>query len=288
MEDWLIHQEGVLRLGFFIGALLVLGVWENIVPWRQSRMTRKVRWLNHLLLVSFSTFLIRVLFPVLTLAVAVKAGQQNLGLWRDLPLPFFIQIILGVLSLDLVIYAQHRMFHRVPLLWRIHRVHHVDQELDVTTGVRFHPLELIISMGIKLMAIVFFGVPVLAVFIFEVLLNFCSLFTHTNIRLSPKVDKVLRTVVVTPPMHRVHHSDIPMETQSNFGFCFSFWDKLLSTYHRVSLMGERNLIIGLEDFQTYKYQKFWAMLWFPFEGKKVIMPGQRKPVLKKVALKSQI
>jgi sterol desaturase/sphingolipid hydroxylase (fatty acid hydroxylase superfamily) len=176
-------------------------------------------------------------------------------------------VILGIIFMDLVMYFQHRMMHRYPFLWRVHRVHHTDKHIDISTGIRFHPLEEIIIMGMKVLGVAFFGVPALAVFIYEVLLSFAFLYTHLNVRLHLPTEKILRYVIVTPGMHRIHHSDFYKETNSNYGFCFSGWDRLFGSYRKKSLTGERKLLFGLEEYRDEKYQTLENLLLLPFNIK---------------------
>jgi len=269
MEKWLLQHEGLLRLSVFITALALFWVWERISCWRTTLSFGVKRWVNHLMLVGTSTLMLRLLFPVLAMDFARVAEENQLGLLRDVDLPFGWIIFLSVLGLDLAIYIQHRMMHRYSLLWRLHKVHHIDTELDVTTGVRFHPFEAVFSMAFKCLAIGFIGAPVLAVFIFEIVLSVMSLFTHTNIHLNRTLETILRWVWVTPVMHRVHHSDIREDLNTNFGFCLSIWDRMCGTYQ------ETRIVFGVEGYRNPKYQKFLSMLWLPFERRIKPKTGQR-------------
>lgn len=179
-------------------------------------------------------------------------------------MPYWVLFILGFIGLDLTMYWQHRILHRVKLFWRLHLMHHTDKKLDASTGVRFHPLEYLFSMGFKMLGIVFFGPPVLAVIVFEIVLNGASMFTHANVKLNPSIEKKLRWLIVTPNMHRIHHSDIPNERDSNFGFFLSCWDRMFRTYTPFSHMGERKLVLGEEQFRGEAAQTFKGMLMQPF------------------------
>ena len=226
----IINKEPAIRMTVFFGILIVMVVWELAAPRRRVEIPRLVRWSNNLGLVVMDSLLVRLAFPVVAVGLAAIATENDWGLFNQFPIPGWIAVILAVLALDLAIYLQHVLFHAVPALWRLHRVHHADLEFDVTTGVRFHPLEILISMAIKLLLILALGPPAIAVLIFEVLLNGTSLFNHSNVRLPFRLDALLRLIIVTPDMHRVHHSILPSETNSNFGFNLPWWDRLLGTY----------------------------------------------------------
>jgi len=215
-------------------------------------------------------------------SMALLAQKSGWGLLNNFVLPYWLEVAVGVIVLDLIIYLQHVMFHTVPVLWRLHMMHHADLDFDVTTGLRFHPIEMILSMGIKLSAVVLMGSPAVAVLIFEVLLNATSMFNHGNIRLPSSVDRVLRFFVVTPDMHRVHHSVVIRETNSNFGFNLPWWDRLLGTYRDQPASGHEGMTIGLSQFRDAKRLTLPWMLALPFIGK----PGEyainrrgREPVL---------
>uniref|UniRef100_UPI003083EF6F sterol desaturase family protein n=1 Tax=Petrachloros mirabilis TaxID=2918835 RepID=UPI003083EF6F len=196
-----------------------------------------------------STVLLRILFPLAAVGMAAIAAERGWGLWNQLPMPMGLAVVLSIVALDLVIYWQHRLFHALPLLWRLHKVHHADQDFDVTTGFRFHPLEILLSMGIKIIAVALLGAPGIAVLIFEVLLNGTALFNHGNVSLPLFLDRWLRWVVVTPDMHRIHHSVVPQETNSNFGFNLPWWDRLLGTYQSQPFRGQQGMVIGLSEYQ---------------------------------------
>ncbi|WMC12332.1 sterol desaturase family protein [Oceanimonas pelagia] len=256
--------EPWLRLGSFAGLLLLFLLWEHYAPRRPQRQRRGPRWLRHLALAGLNTLLVRALFPLAAVGAALLAAERNWGVLAWLALPDWLALPLTVLLLDLLIYWQHRLFHRVPLLWRLHRMHHTDTELDATTGVRFHPLEILLSMAIKLAGVLLLGASPLAVLVFEVLLNATSLFNHANIHLPAKVDAVLRRLLVTPDMHRVHHSVYPQETDSNFGFNLSCWDRWLGSYRARPRDGHRHMRLGLKEFRAPEERGLLRLLTQPF------------------------
>jgi sterol desaturase/sphingolipid hydroxylase (fatty acid hydroxylase superfamily) len=259
-------NEAVIRLGFFFGVLIVMAIWELLWPRRVLTMSKLTRWLSNLGIVLLDNALIRYMFPVLAIGLAATGQENNWGLLNNMQLPYWTSVALGVFALDLIIYLQHLMFHAVPLLWRLHMMHHADLDIDVTTGLRFHPLEIIISMLIKLSAIAFIGPSVLAVLIFEVTLNATAMFNHSNVKMPFTVDRLLRLLVVTPDMHRVHHSVTIRETNSNFGFNFPWWDRLFGTYRAQPAAGHEGMTIGLAQFRDPKKNNLLRMLVLPFVG----------------------
>ena len=264
MADTLTMHEASIRFIAFISILLLMIVWEILAPRRVQRVSRALRWANNLGLVVLNTLLLRLLFPLAAVGAAVFAEQYQFGLFHYVTTPPALALILSLLLLDLLIYFQHRVFHRVPWLWRLHRMHHADQEFDVTTGLRFHPVEILLSMVIKLSAVALLGAPVVAVIIFEVVLNGTALFNHGNVRLPAWLDRRLRLILVTPDMHRVHHSAEPDETNSNYGFSVSWWDRLFKTYRAETRAGQLKFLIGLHEFRTTRDQRLDQMLFQPF------------------------
>ncbi len=269
--DWMvinnaiIKYELILRMACFGFVLMGLAYWESRATWRQGVLNQRVRWANHMALGGFSTFLVRMSFPVLALTMAVVAEVQHLGLLNTTTfLPFWLKVVLSLIGMDFAMYMEHRWMHRYKILWRVHQVHHSDTELDVSTGLRFHPIEYFFMMGIKLVAILFLGPPVFAVFIFEVMLISFLLFAHSNIQLSPIVEYYLRFIFVTPNMHRIHHSDIPFEHNKNFGFCFSIWDRMLNSYIAQPHQGDHHLVFGLEIYRLPAFQTLLKLLALPF------------------------
>ena len=266
MTDLLLSNEGGIRLAVFLGILIAMAIWEVASPRRRIEIPRVVRWTNNLAIVVVDTILVRLTYPVAAVGLALVAEQNGWGLFNVIEAPRWFAILASVVILDFVIYLQHVIFHFVPALWRLHRMHHADQAIDVTTGLRFHPLEILISMAIKLAAVMALGPPAVAVLIFEVLLNGTAMFNHSNIKLPKNVDRVLRLFVVTPDMHRVHHSVDPRETDSNFGFNVPWWDRLLGTYIAQPAKGHEGMEIGIEQFRTVRDQWLDRMLIQPLLG----------------------
>jgi sterol desaturase/sphingolipid hydroxylase (fatty acid hydroxylase superfamily) len=245
----LLTHEPVVRLGAFLGVFALMALWEALAPRRRQTVGRGTRWPNNLGIVVVDTIVVRVLFPTAAVGMALVAEQHGWGLFNLLPVPSWATVTAAVVVLDLAIYAQHVAFHAVPVFWRLHRMHHADLEFDVTTGIRFHPIEIVLSMVIKFAVVVALGAPALAVLIFEVLLNATSMFNHGNVRLPGRADRILRWLVVTPEMHRVHHSILRQETDSNFGFNLPWWDRLFRTYRAQPEAGHEGMTIGIEQFR---------------------------------------
>ena len=266
MTESLLATEPQLRLIVFLGVLMAMAVWELAAPRRRREIPRVIRWTNNLGLVVIDTIVLRLSFPILAVGLAVIAQDRGWGLFNIIEAPGWFAVLVSIVILDLVIYLQHVMFHAVPALWRLHRMHHADLEFDVTTGLRFHPVEILLSMGIKLAMVMALGPPAVAVLIFEVLLNATAMFNHSNIRLPMLVDRFLRLIVVTPDMHRVHHSVIPEETNSNFGFNLPWWDRLLGTYKAQPKAGHEEMSIGIEQFRTTRDLWLDRMLVQPVKG----------------------
>jgi len=261
------HNETAIRLTFFFGTFAFMAVWELVSPRRFLSTSKTTRWLNNLGITLLNPVVVRAVSPFLPVGMALLAQKNGWGLLNNFVLPNWLGVAAAVIVLDLVIYLQHVMFHTVPLLWRFHMMHHADLDIDVTTGLRFHPMEMIISMGIKLSMVALIGPPALAVLIFEILLNGTSMFNHSNVRLLTIIDRRLRLFVVTPDMHRVHHSVIIRETNSNFGFNFPWWDRLLGTYRDQPAAGHEGMTIGLSQFRDPRRLTFLRLLALPFIGK---------------------
>jgi sterol desaturase/sphingolipid hydroxylase (fatty acid hydroxylase superfamily) len=266
MTQSVLAHEGALRLGVFLAVLAAMAAWEIAAPRRRREIPRLLRWSNNLAIVALDTVIVRLGFPIAAVGLALHAQANGWGLLPALGLPDWAAFLLALAALDLAIYLQHVMFHAVPALWRLHRMHHADLEFDVTTGLRFHPVEILLSMGIKLAAVAALGAPPLAVLAFEVLLNATAMFNHSNVAIPPAVDRWLRLLVVTPDMHRVHHSVIPAETNSNFGFNLPLWDRLLGTYRAQPLAGHEGMTIGLAMFRTRRDLWLHRMLAQPLIG----------------------
>jgi len=265
---FILNNEVVIRLSFFLGIFIIMAIWEVLAPRRVLTVSKIVRWSNNLGLVFINTILLRLLFPAAAVGVALLANEQGWGLLHYYQVPAVIAIIVAVVVMDFVIYVQHVMVHAIPLLWRLHRVHHADLDYDVTTGARFHPIEIILSMLIKFATIVLLGAPVVAVVIFEVVLNATAMFNHSNVRLNFVLDKWLRLLLVTPDMHRVHHSVEDDETNSNFGFSLPWWDRMFGTYRDQPRAGHEKMTIGIRSFREPKMASWISgMLMIPFVGK---------------------
>lgn len=257
-------QPETIRLILFCLILSGCSVWEFVTPRRKLSQPKSLRWLNNLAIVGVNNLFILLLMPIVAYSAAQWAQANQFGLFHWLKLTSFWHILLALLALDLIIYGQHLLFHRVPYLWRLHRMHHSDQDIDVTTGLRFHPLEIFISMWLKIGAVVMLGISPVAVLWFEVILNSSAMFNHSNIKLPSAVDHWLRKGIVTPDMHRVHHSVDTKETHTNFGFCLSIWDKWFKTYRPHPRRGHDNMEIGLSIFNTTREQWLDKMLSQPF------------------------
>lgn len=252
--------EPLLRLVAFVGIFVVMAMWEVLAPRRARQFKRRIRWPHNLGLLVVDAVLIRALVPGIAIGVAMAGEINGWGLLNVVQPPTWLGIPFAIAFLDLVIYFQHVAFHALPTLWRLHRVHHTDVDFDVTTGTRFHPLEILISTGVKCAAVAAIGAPVVAVLAFELLLNATSMFSHGNVRLAPAIDSWLRWLVVTPDMHRVHHSVIFNETASNFGFNLPWWDRILGTYRSQPAGGQEAMTIGVDAFRTAEDQRLERLL----------------------------
>lgn len=259
-------SDVVIRLSAFIGVLGLMASWELLSPRRSLSMPKLSRWTTNLSIVVLDSLVIRLLFAAGAISASLLAGERGWGLLNQLGGPLWLEFILAVVALDFVLYAQHVMFHAIPLFWRFHMMHHADLDCDVTTGLRFHPVEVVISMGIKVGAVVIMGPAPAAVLAFEVLLNVTSMFNHSNVWMPPTLDRALRWFLVTPDMHRVHHSILPNETNSNFGFSLSWWDRLLGTYRPEPKEGHPGMVIGLEQFRNPRQLTLTDSLLLPFNG----------------------
>jgi sterol desaturase/sphingolipid hydroxylase (fatty acid hydroxylase superfamily) len=278
MSDVLLTNEPRIRLAAFAGIFAAMAVWEILAPRRDQKPGRRTRWPGNIAIVVLDTVLVRLVFPTTAVGLALVAEARGWGLSHALDVPAWASLLLAVAALDLAIYLQHVLFHAVPALWRLHRMHHADLELDVTTGARFHPVEMLLSMGIKLGVVAALGAPAVAVLAFEVLLNATSMLNHSNIDMPPWLDRVLRRIVVTPDMHRVHHSIVARETNGNFGFNLPWWDRLFGTYRAQPEAGHEAMIIGIEQFREPAEQRLDRMLTQPFrEHDARYALGRREP-----------
>jgi len=264
--DHLLTHEPTIRLSAFLAVLAALVVWEMVRPRRALTLRRWTRWPSNIGIAALNTVVVRLLCPTTAVGMAALASERGWGLLNLSGAPAWLAIPLAVLLLDLALYLQHRVFHAVPLLWRLHRMHHADLDFDVTTGVRFHTVEIVLSLLIKLGVIAILGAPAVAVVMFEVALNASSMFNHANVRVPAGVEPWLRRLVVTPDMHRVHHSILPQETDSNFGFNLPWWDRLLGTYRPQPQAGHEGMTIGIADFRTPRDLRLDRMLVQPLRA----------------------
>ena len=266
-EHFVLANEPAIRLGFFLGVFALVALWELAAPRRALTVSKTLRWASNLGLVALNTVLLRLVFPLAAVGLAAFAAANGWGLLNHFQVTFWLAVPVAVIAMDLVIWLQHVVVPAVPALWRLHRVHHADPDYDVTTGARFHPIEIGLSMLIKFATITVLGPPVLAVVIFEVLLNATAMFNHGNIRLPAALDRVLRWVVVTPDMHRVHHSIEDDETNSNFGFSLPWWDRLFGTYRAQPRAGHEGMTIGIRGHNDQReVARLDGMLLLPFSG----------------------
>ena len=267
MDELVIAYEAAIRMSFFLGVFALMAFWEVLSPRRRPVLSKMLRWGNNLGLVIFNSILLRFIFPAAAVGVAALASEQGWGLLNYYPLPLWLSLAISLLVMDFVIYLQHILMHAVPILWRLHRVHHADLDYDVTTGARFHPIEIILSMLIKFVTIVALGPTIVALVIFEIVLNAMATFNHANVRLPLRMDHVLRQLIVTPDMHRVHHSVDYDEAKSNFGFNLAFWDRWFGTYRDQPRAGHVQMIIGIQNYRT-PGEVTWihGILWLPFRG----------------------
>ena len=254
MYEFLMANESTVRLTAFFGILVGMALLEALFPRRERSVSRLVRWPSNIGIVFLNTIVVRIIFPTAAVGVALFVEEKQWGILQIVELPLWLTIVLAVVALDLIIYLQHVMVHAVPALWRLHRMHHSDVDIDVTTGARFHPVEIVLSMVIKFASIAALGAPAVAVILFEVILNGTSMFNHSNVKLPLALDRVLRLFLVTPDMHRVHHSINPDEANCNFGFNLPWWDRLMETYRDQPRGGHEGMTIGLDRFRNPRDQ----------------------------------
>ncbi|WP_407644867.1 sterol desaturase family protein [Candidatus Thiothrix anitrata] len=266
MYDWLMQQEPVIRMAMMLGVLAIMATWEWVAPRRALSVNKAYRWSNNFGVIALGTLLTRLVVPAGAVGLAVFVESQGWGLLQVVNLPLWLTVLIAIVVLDFTIWAQHVMFHAIPTLWRLHRMHHADLDIDVTTGLRFHPLEILLSFGIKATVIVALGVPAVAVLLFEIILSSLAMFNHSNVRMPLAVDRVLRLLIVTPDFHRVHHSWYPHETNSNFGFNLSIWDRMMGTYRAQPDDGHDGMTIGINQFRDPKWERLDKMLIQPFVG----------------------
>lgn len=259
-------DDATLRLAATLSTFALFATWELVAPRRASHIPRRLRWTSNISIALLDALVVRFIFPGTAVAVAMMVEARGWGLLQLVAVPAPLAVVGSLIVLDLMIYGQHRLFHRIPVLWRLHRMHHADLELDVTSGARFHPLEIVLSMLVKTCAIIVIGAPASAVLLFEVLLNCTALFNHSNIRIPPSVDRVLRWCVVTPDMHRVHHSVDWNETNSNFGFNLPWWDHVFRSYRAQPEAGHTKMTIGIAQFRTLRDLRLDRMLVQPLRS----------------------
>ncbi|NVK18259.1 MAG: sterol desaturase family protein [Methylocystaceae bacterium] len=264
--DFILENESTIRLSVFAGLFLLMAVLETIRPRRIQRFKRPKRWFSNLGILFLGALIARLILPWAPVGVALYAEQNSIGLFHHFELIGPAFIALGIIMLDFMIYVQHVLMHKVPVLWRLHRLHHADLDYDVTTGIRFHPIEIILSLLYKMGIILITGIDPVAVVLFEVILNGMAMFNHANFRLPLGLDRVLRLIFVTPDMHRVHHSSIQSETDSNYGFNISLWDRFFHTYVAQPQNGHENMTIGLEYFRDPSDLRLDRLLIQPFKG----------------------
>jgi len=262
--QYVLSHEGMIRIGVFAGVLACMMLLEALMPRRKRALGRGARWPANLGIVVVDTLVARLLIPLPPAAAALWASENGVGLCNFLEIPALAATAGSVVFLDFAIYVQHVVFHKVPVLWRLHRMHHADTEIDVTTGIRFHPIEIILSLLIKIALVLALGIPAVAVIVFEVLLNASAMFNHANMKLPLGADRALRTLIVTPDMHRVHHSWHRDETDSNYGFCLSVWDRIFTTYTPQPRDGHDGMTIGLDDFRADRDRGLIGLLAIPF------------------------
>jgi len=276
MDEFLTSNETTIRLSIFFGVFAVMAAWEALAPRRARSHGRLRRWPSNIAIVVLNSIILRLAIPVAAVEFAGSLHGRGLGLMGLLDLPGWAEFLIAVVILDLAIYLQHVLFHAAPLLWRLHRMHHQDLDFDVTTGARFHPVEILLSMAIKFMVIAAVGPSAAAVLVFEALLNGMAMFNHANARIPLAIDSVLRLFVVTPDMHRVHHSILPNETNSNFGFNLSVWDRLFGTYRAQPAAGHDAMIIGIEQFRDKRELWLDRLLLQPLRGDAKSYPINRR------------
>ena len=283
MNSFILRHEALIRLFFFISIFAVVAFYETRVPRRQLSSPKRGRWIINLGIVCINSIALRLFFSAGAVGIAYWVNQHGWGILNFIAIPYFPSVLIGVLTLDFTIYLQHVMFHAVTNLWRLHMVHHPDLDFDLTTGTRFHPIEILFSMIVKAAAIMALGPPIASVLLFEILLNGTAMFNHSNIKLPESLDRFLRLIIVTPDMHRVHHSVFPNETNSNFGFNLPWWDRLLGTYRAQPRLGHENMIIGLNQFRDSKFLTLPRILALPFIGSTGSYPINQRG---KVSIKS--
>ena len=264
----MLDNENVIRTGIFVFVVVLMLLLEHLFPRKKRTQPRRRRWITNVTIVILDTVALRLLVPLLAIEVADHAALRGWGLFNYLNWPKWLEVVICVLMLDMLIYWQHVLSHRIPFLWKFHQVHHADRDIDATTGIRFHPVEIVLSMLYKIGWIVVLGPSVIAVFLFEIILNACAVFNHANLLLPRSVDSLLRLVIVTPDMHRVHHSVLANETNSNYGFNASVWDRIFGSYKAQPDDGHKEMKIGLPSYQNSNPSNLFWCLQLPFSNTK--------------------
>lgn len=264
MQDFLLLHDVKLREYFFFFAWSLVLLWESALPAKVLVDSLVLRWARNVLLSIFGFLLYRLLFPLSAIHLAIKSAQNDWGALNLVALPVWLHILIALLALDIVAYLLHVLLHRIPILWRIHTVHHCDKDFDCTTGLRFHPIEAVITLSTRLGAIVVLGIPVMAVAIYELWALLAAFYTHANARVSPRAERKIRALLVTPEMHRIHHSALARESMTNYGVIFSIWDRLFRTYRDSSAMETADMPIGLPWFNTHPSMGIAGLIALPF------------------------
>ena len=264
--DFLTAHEQNIRLGVFLSLLIIFAMLEFIIPLAKRRAARLSQWSVNLFITIINTVAMRAILPIFAVGAANYAENENIGLFNLIDIGFLPTLIFSLLSLDLLIYGQHVMMHRIPLFWRLHRMHHTELGLDVTSAVRFHPIEIIISMLIKMAFVILMGIPAVAVILFEIILNGLALFNHSNIKIPNSIERLMRKIFITPEVHWIHHSEIVNETNSNFGFNLVIWDKIFGTYLDKPTLSYTELRQGLSEFGFEKPLSLFELILSPFKS----------------------
>ncbi len=270
MGNDFLAEEHRIRIAMFAGIFAVMAIWEFVAPRRARAVSRGERWSANLVIVALNSLLVRFLIPTTAVGVATAMEARSAGLLHIVELPDWLTFVVAIVLLDLAIYFQHVLFHAVPTLWRLHRMHHADVDVDVTNGLRFHPIEILLSALIKMGVIAALGAPAAAVVVFEVLLNGLAMFNHSNVNIPDRADRALRWLFVTPDMHRIHHSWHTKEHNSNYGFNLSLWDRVFGTYIRYPQDGQKNMVLGLRDWRGPQWRRLHRMLLQPFTHPEVL------------------
>ena len=260
-------SDTILRLTFFLSILIILIMAEILLPKKKRIHNRKDRWITNGLITLINTAsvnIVHIAIPLIAIVAAIDVSNGKMGLFNIINFPIWIEIILTVIILDFIIWGQHLLSHKIPFVWRFHRMHHTDRDLDVTTAVRFHPFEIIFSMFIKITSIYILGASAIAVIIFEIMLNGMAMFNHANLRIPLRIENILRKFIVTPDLHRIHHSIYIDEHNKNFGFSLSIWDKIFKCYLDQPRDGHKDMKLGLK-WQNDKPTKLGWSLWIPFK-----------------------